>query len=139
VVARADQVHRALEERARGLDPLSDELPLFARRDPAVPQPGGSPAVPAGADNAAPQPGDSPVVPAGATNTPAGATNAVPQPGGSPAVPAGANKALAALAAIEPDALSPREAQDALYRLKSLLAETETDAVAAVQDTVVSS
>ncbi|MBY0333262.1 MAG: DNA mismatch repair protein MutS, partial [Acetobacteraceae bacterium] len=31
VLARAAQVLAALEERARGLDPLSDELPLFAR------------------------------------------------------------------------------------------------------------
>jgi DNA mismatch repair protein MutS len=74
VVARAEVVLAALEARARGLDPLSDELPLFAR--PA----------------AAPQ----------------------AQPAQHPA--------LAALAALDPDALSPREAQDALYRLKSLLA-----------------
>ena len=70
VLARAAQVLASLEERARGLDPLSDELPLFAR--PAPP-------------------------------------------------PAGAHPALDALAALDPDALSPREAQEALYQLKSLL------------------
>jgi DNA mismatch repair protein MutS len=69
------QVLAALEARARGLDPLSDELPLFAR--PAA--------------------------------TPAAAP------------PGGQHPALAALAALDPDALSPREAQEALYRLKSLL------------------
>ncbi|MDI3309410.1 MAG: hypothetical protein QJR07_20245, partial [Acetobacteraceae bacterium] len=65
--------------RARGLDPLSDELPLFAR-------------------SAAP-----------AAPTPAAAPPEAPHP------------VLAALAALDPDALSPREAQDALYRLRSLL------------------
>lgn len=73
VVTRAEAVLKALEERARGLDPLSDELPLFARPAP-VRQP-----------DAAPPP------------------------------------VLEALAAIDPDALSPREAQEALYRLKTLL------------------
>ncbi|MFC7475288.1 DNA mismatch repair protein MutS [Dankookia sp. GCM10030260] len=70
VLTRAAQVLASLEERARGLDPLSDELPLFAR--PAAPAPGLHPA-------------------------------------------------LDALAALDPDALSPREAQEALYRLKTLL------------------
>ncbi|MBK1658378.1 DNA mismatch repair protein MutS [Paracraurococcus ruber] len=74
VLARAAQVLAALEARAKGLDPLSDELPLFAR-------PAAAPAAAA--------------------------------PGGHPA--------LAALAALDPDALSPREAQEALYRLKSLM------------------
>ncbi|MFZ4411093.1 MAG: DNA mismatch repair protein MutS, partial [Paracraurococcus sp.] len=73
VLTRAAQVLASLEERARGLDPLSDELPLFAR--PAA---------------------------------------------GSAAAPPG-HPALDALAALDPDALSPREAQEALYRLKSLL------------------
>ncbi len=76
VLARANAVLRALEERARGLDPLSDEMPLFARPR----------AAPAAA-----------------------------------AAPAPAAPALAALRALDPDALSPREAQEALYRLKSLL------------------
>jgi DNA mismatch repair protein MutS len=78
VLARAAQVLAALEQRARGLDPLSDELPLFAQpRPPAA------------------------------------------------AAEVGSHPALAALAALEVDALSPRQAQEALYRLKSLL----TDAV----------
>jgi DNA mismatch repair protein MutS len=76
VLTRAAQVLAALEARARGLDPLSDELPLFAA----------TPAAPA----------------------------AVPAP------PAG-HPALAALAALDPDALTPRAAQEALYRLKALL------------------
>ncbi|TCZ58763.1 DNA mismatch repair protein MutS [Roseicella aquatilis] len=76
VLARAAQVLTALEARARGLDPLSDELPLFAR--PAAPAPAGAAA-------------------------------------------SGQHPALAALAALDPDALSPREAQEALYRLKSLV------------------
>lgn len=75
VLARAAQVLAALEARAKGLDPLSDELPLFAR-------------------------------PAAAPDPTAG--------------PAGGHPVLAALAALDPDALSPREAQEALYRLKSL-------------------
>jgi len=89
VVARADAVLRALEQRARGLDPLSDELPLFARA--ALP----------------PQP-----------------------PGADP-------PALLALKALDPDALSPREAQEALYRLKSL-AEGTTPLGPATADTIVS-
>ncbi|MCB4822059.1 DNA mismatch repair protein MutS [Roseicella aerolata] len=75
VLTRAAQVLAALEARAKGLDPLSDELPLFARAPAAA--------------KIAPPPGEHP--------------------------------ALAALAALDPDALSPREAQEALYRLKSLL------------------
>ena len=75
VLTRAAQVLASLEERARGLDPLSDELPLFAR-----------------------------------------------PPAGRPGRPApGQHPALDALAALDPDALSPREAQEALYRLKTLL------------------
>ena len=81
VLARAAQVLAALEARAKGLDPLSDELPLFAR--PAA----------AGAGDAS-----------------------MP-----PAPPSATHPALAALAALDPDALSPREAQEALYHLKSLL------------------
>jgi DNA mismatch repair protein MutS len=74
VLARAQEVLKALEARARGLDPLSDELPLFAR--------------------AAPPPA---------------------------AAPPAEHPALAALAELDADALSPREALDMLYRLKSLL------------------
>ena len=75
VLSRAAQVLAALEERARGLDPLSDELPLFAR----------------GASRPA-------------------AVHA-----------AGETDPLhAALATLDLDALSPREALDALYRLKAL-------------------
>ncbi|WP_149539176.1 DNA mismatch repair protein MutS [Siccirubricoccus phaeus] len=80
VLARAAEVLASLEARARGLDPLSEELPLFAR--PAAP----------------PAP--------------------VPDPGPPPAE---SHPALAALAALDPDALSPREAQAALYRLRALL------------------
>jgi DNA mismatch repair protein MutS len=90
VLARAEAVLAALEARARGLDPLSDELPLFARRD------GGAAAPPEES-----QPED---------------------------------PLITALAALDPDALSPREAMEALYRLKSLV-----PAVAAPRDTVVSS
>jgi len=51
----------------------------------------------------------------------------------APAPPAGPASALhAALAALDPDALSPREAQDALYRLKGL-----ADLPAAQQDEAV--
>ena len=73
VLARAQEVLKALEARARGLDPLSEELPLFAR--PAAPPPAAHPV-------------------------------------------------LDALAGLDADALSPREALDALYRLKSLLRES---------------
>jgi DNA mismatch repair protein MutS len=78
VLARAGAVLEALEARARGLDPLSDELPLFARPAP----PGAAAPVPA---------------------------------------PEAGHPALAALAALDPDALSPREAQEALYRLRALM------------------
>ena len=75
VLARAGEVLASLEERARGLDPMSAELPLLAARE----------APPA------------PVAP--------------PEP----------DPALVTLAAIDPDTLTPREALDALYRLKSML------------------
>ncbi|HYF09102.1 MAG TPA: DNA mismatch repair protein MutS, partial [Acetobacteraceae bacterium] len=81
VLSRAAAVLKALEERARGLDPLSDEMPLFARA-------------------------------------------AAPERGAE-------HPALGALAALDPDALSPREAQEALYQLKSLL-----EAVAPHKNTV---
>jgi DNA mismatch repair protein MutS len=72
VLVRAQEVLKALEARARGLDPLSEELPLFARAAPA-------------------------------------------------ASPAADHPALAALAGLDADSLSPRDALDAIYRLKSLL------------------
>jgi DNA mismatch repair protein MutS len=40
----------------------------------------------------------------------------------------GRHPALVALAALDPDALSPREAADALYRLKSLMDGAVPDA-----------
>ncbi len=82
VLARAAQVLQALEARARGLDPLSDELPLFAQARPAVADM---------ADQAAP-----------------------------PSVEQ-------VLLALDIDALSPREAQEALYRLKSMLSGGVTE------------
>ncbi|MBL6078055.1 DNA mismatch repair protein MutS [Belnapia sp. T18] len=69
VLARAGQVLASLEERARGLDPLAEEMPLFAR--PADPAPG--------------------------------------------------HPVLAALAALDLDNLSPREAQETVYHLRSLM------------------
>ncbi len=72
VLLRAQEVLKALEARARGLDPLSEELPLFARAAPPAPPPAEHPA-------------------------------------------------LAELAALDADSLTPREALDILYRLKSLL------------------
>ncbi len=68
-LARAEMVLRSLEERARGLAPLADELPLFAPAPAAAPSPPGL---------------------------------------------------LAALDAIDPDTLAPREALEALYALKAL-------------------
>jgi DNA mismatch repair protein MutS len=88
VLARAQAVLAALEARARGLEPLSDELPLFARAAP--------PTVPGGAPDGA-------------------AIGAVAGAG------AGAHPALLALAALDPDALTPRQSQEALYRLRALL------------------
>ncbi|GGJ37043.1 DNA mismatch repair protein MutS [Neoroseomonas lacus] len=77
VLTRAQEVLKALEARARGLDPLSDELPLFAR--------------------AAPPP------------------------------PAETHPALEALAELDADSLSPREAHALIYRLKSLLGPVAKD------------
>ncbi|MBO1079880.1 DNA mismatch repair protein MutS [Roseomonas sp. 573] len=73
VVARATAVLAALEERARGLDPLAGEMPLFARAVPVA-----------------------------------------------TAEEAGEDPLRAALAAIDPDTLTPRGALEALYRLKGL-------------------
>jgi len=67
-LARAEAVLKALEQRARGLTPLADELPLFAPPPPA----------------------------------------------------AGPDPLLAALDALDPDTLAPREALAALYALKAL-------------------
>lgn len=97
VLARAEAVLAALEARARGLDPLSDELPLFANR-----------------------PGSSP-----------------PAQGADPAAAAApSHPALRELEALDPDSMSPREAQEALYRLKTLMTES---AVPEARDTVLSS
>jgi DNA mismatch repair protein MutS len=74
VLRRAEAVLASLEARAKGLDPLAEELPLFARPGPAA---------------------------------------------------APSHPALEALAGLDPDTLSPREAQEFLYRIKSLL-ETVT-------------
>jgi len=90
VVGRAEAVLAALEERARGLDPLSGELPLFAAARPA-------PAAPAA------QPPEEP------------------------------DALRIALAGLDPDAMAPREALEALYRLKSLLSPHGT-AVAPQRD-----
>ena len=85
VLTRAAQVLTALEARARGLDPLSDELPLFAQ-----------------------------------ASAPAVAAN--------PAAGAAPGAVEAALAALDLDALSPRQAQEALWRLKSMLTGAVTEA-----------
>jgi DNA mismatch repair protein MutS len=92
VLARAGAVLAALEERARGLEPLSEELPLLSRGAAAAAAARGA----AGAGNADP------------------ADHAAPVP----------HPALEALAALDPDAISPREAQEALYRLRSMLDDT---------------
>jgi len=76
VIDRAATVLAALESRAQGLEPLAEELPLFARVAPTPPP-----------------------------------------------APAPSHPALLALAELDPDALAPREAQAALYRLKELLAD----------------
>ncbi|MFM8613154.1 MAG: MutS-related protein, partial [Alphaproteobacteria bacterium] len=80
VLRRAEAVLASLEARAKGLDPLAEELPLFARPGPAA---------------------------------------------------APSHPALDALAGLDPDTLSPREAQEFLYRVKSLL-----ETVAAPPDTI---
>jgi DNA mismatch repair protein MutS len=92
VLARAAQVLAALEARAKGLEPLSDELPLFARGGGAPPAEAAPPA-----------------------------EEEEEEGGGPPAAGAAAeHPALAALAALDLDSLSPREALDALYRLRAL-------------------
>ncbi|SHK00773.1 DNA mismatch repair protein MutS [Roseomonas rosea] len=91
VVARAEVVLASLEERARGLDPLSGELPLFAAPGAHKPAQG--------------------------------------QPQGEP------DPLRTALEALDPDAMAPREALEALYRLKSMLSGGET-AVAPQRDSL---
>jgi DNA mismatch repair protein MutS len=81
VLARAAQVLGALEARARGLDPLSDELPLFARPAAEAPPPAAPP----------------------------------------PQAAVERHPALEALAGLDPDSLSPREAHEMIYRLRSLM------------------
>jgi DNA mismatch repair protein MutS len=75
-----------LEERARGLEPLSEELPLLSRAAAAH-----------------------------------GEQEADPGPESHQPPAASPHPVLEALAALDPDALSPREAQDALYHLRSML------------------
>lgn len=99
VVARAESVLAALEARAKGLDPLEEELPLLraARPDPVDP---------------APQHFSPGVAWDGRFHTD-------PEP-------AAPDKALReSLEAMDPDAMSPREALEALYRLKSLAGAAE--------------
>ncbi|CAA9226330.1 MAG: DNA mismatch repair protein MutS, partial [uncultured Acetobacteraceae bacterium] len=84
VLNRAGAVLGALEERARGLEPLSEELPLLSRAAEG------------------------------------GALEETTDPEADDPSPA-PHPAMAALAALDPDALSPREAQEALYRLRSML------------------
>jgi DNA mismatch repair protein MutS len=91
VLSRAGAVLEALEERARGLEPLSEELPLLSRGAAAAAASRHTDADPGSGDHASPAP---------------------PHP------------ALEALAALDPDSLSPREAQEALYRLRSMLNDT---------------
>jgi DNA mismatch repair protein MutS len=49
---------------------------------------------------------------------------APPGPGAAPAAPGAAGAALGELAFLDPDALTPREALDALYRLRALMARS---------------
>ncbi|MFC0409945.1 DNA mismatch repair protein MutS [Roseomonas elaeocarpi] len=90
VLTRAEAVLAALELRARNLDPLAEELPLLA----AAQRGDGAAADGGQAENST----DSVV-----------AGEQVPEIG----------TLLALLDAIDPDALTPREALEALYRLKS--------------------
>jgi DNA mismatch repair protein MutS len=69
VLARAAQILAVLEARARGLDPLAEELPLLARREEPPPPP---------------------------------------------------SVLAAELDALDPDRMAPREALEAIYRLKAL-------------------
>ncbi|MFC3125331.1 DNA mismatch repair protein MutS [Pseudoroseomonas globiformis] len=99
VVARAGAVLAALEERAAGLEPLAEEMPLFGG---TVPQ-----------------------------------RSAMTQP------PVEESAALEALDALDPDALSPREALEALYHLKMLRREKDFEkgaheAVARTRGTITS-
>jgi DNA mismatch repair protein MutS len=82
VVSRAGAVLASLEERARGLDPLREELPLFGQA--RVPQ----------------------------------AAESIPD--AEFQLPVVSEPLLAALDKLDPDALSPREALAALYRIKML-------------------
>ena len=103
VLARAEGVLAALEERARGLDPMPGELPLLAAREALTAEP--------------------------SVLLSTSSEVQVPAPVVDPPPP---DPALAALRALDPDALTPREALDALYRLKSLAGNAGA-AVAAVQ------
>ncbi|MFT8243296.1 DNA mismatch repair protein MutS [Roseomonas sp. BN140053] len=97
VLLRAEAVLAALEERARGLDPLAEELPLLAAS-----RGGGGPET---------------------------AEPAIAESDDNLSETFRSDSALReAVAAIDPDALTPREALEALYRLKSL-AEAQSPAV----------
>lgn len=87
VLSRAGAVLAALEERARGLEPLSEELPLLSR----------------------------------ATMRAGGEAEEAADPERPDAALTARHPALDALEALDPDALSPRDAQEALYRLRSML------------------
>ncbi|MCC7425271.1 MAG: DNA mismatch repair protein MutS [Alphaproteobacteria bacterium] len=95
VLARAQAVLGAIEARAGGLNPLAEEMPLFAQATPSPPPPATTPA---------------------ATGTEAEGTDG-PVP---PPPPAHATIA-AELAAADPDTLTPRAALDLLYRLRAML------------------
>ena len=84
VVQRAGAVLTALEERARGLEPLAEELPLFNGAPPARQAAEAQPSV-------------------------------------------ASHPVLDALDALDPDTLSPREALEALYRLRMLQSGKDCD------------
>ena len=106
VLTRAEAVLAALEERARGLDPMAGELPLLAAREPLL-------------DAASPP----------ALSIPGASSPVLIVPESAP------NPALVALAALDLDALTPREALETLYRLKTLAGKVG-GAVAAPQQSV---
>ncbi|MCK8785453.1 DNA mismatch repair protein MutS [Roseomonas sp. NAR14] len=114
VLARAEAVLHSLEGRARALAPLAEEMPLFARAgDGGVEAPGTARAGPPSVAGVEPAP-----PPATSGSTPAMPPRATPPP----------HPALAALAALDPDALTPRAAQDMLYRLRAMLDAAAQDA-----------
>jgi DNA mismatch repair protein MutS len=100
VVGRAEEVLRILEsgEQSAGIARLAEDLPLFSaalRRQPAPRSSSGA---------------------AGAAGSPSSSSPGAGEP------LAGPSPAEQALRGIDPDALTPRQALDELYRLKGLLA-----------------